>query len=205
MTLLSSFGLAAAMFVLAITPGPGVFATISKALSSGFRHAVPLVMGIVVGDILFLMFAIYGLSMIAETFSVLFIAIKFIGGGYLIWLGISLLRSKVSAVDSADPKLQSSKFSFLAGLSITCANPKVILFYLSFLPTFLDLAVLSTLDIFIVALIVSLVLGLVLLFYAFTAARASLLLKSENAQNKMDKAAGCLLIGTGTVLLSKAW
>ena len=54
MTLMSITGLAAAMFILAITPGPGVFATVSRALSSGFRQAVPVVAGIVIGDLIFL-------------------------------------------------------------------------------------------------------------------------------------------------------
>lgn len=203
MTILSILGLAAAMFLLAITPGPGVFATVSKALSSGFKQAVPVVIGIVVGDLIFLLFAIYGLSMIAEAFSGLFTLIKYIGGGYLIWLGIKLWRSNPSETDIEESNLQSSKYSFFGGLSITLGNPKVILFYLGFLPTFLDLKVLSTLDIVIVAFVVSLVLGAVMLFYAFTASRARLLFKSKSAQNKMNKTAGSVMIGTGVVLLSK--
>jgi threonine/homoserine/homoserine lactone efflux protein len=58
-----------------------VFATVSKALSFGFRHAVLVVIGIVVGDLIFPLFAIYGLAMITETFSRLFVIIKYRGGG----------------------------------------------------------------------------------------------------------------------------
>ncbi len=203
MTIFSILGLAAAMFLLAITPGPGVFATVSKALSSGFNHAVPVVIGIVVGDLIFLLFAIYGLSLIAETFSELFTIIKYIGGGYLIFLGIKLWFSTPSKTDIAELKPQSKKFSFLGGLSITLGNPKVILFYLGFLPTFVDLKTLSNTDIALVAFVVSLVLGSVMLFYAFTASRARQLFKSESAQNKMNKTAGSVMIGTGAILLSK--
>jgi threonine/homoserine/homoserine lactone efflux protein len=192
------------MFLLAISPGPGVFATVSKALSSGFKNAVPVVIGIVIGDLIFLLFAIFGLSMIAETFSTLFTLIKYLGGGYLIWLGIKLWRSNPTKTDIAGLKMQSIKYSFFGGLSITLGNPKVILFYLGFLPTFLDLKILSTLDVAIVVSVVSLVLGSVMLFYAFTASRARLLLfKSESAQYKINKTAGVLMISTGLVLLSK--
>lgn len=204
MTLFSIFGLAAAMFLLAITPGPSVFATVSKALSSGFRHAVPVVIGIVCGDLVFLLFAIYGLSMIAEAFSWLFTFIKYIGGGYLIWLGIKLWRSSPSTLEMTESRSQSRRFSFLGGLSITLGNPKVILFYLGFLPTFLDLQALSNLDIAIVAVVVSLVLGAVMLAYAFMAARARQLFRSETAQNRMNNTAGSVMIGTGAVLLSRA-
>ncbi len=166
MSILSIFGLSAAMFLLAITPGPGVFATVSKALASGFKHAVPVVMGIVVGDLIFLIFAIYGLAAIAETFSALFLIIKYLGSGYLVWLGIKLWRSTPQGVDITVIKPQSGKYNFLGGLSITLGNPKVILFYLGFLPTFVPLDQLSTFDIAIVACVVSLVLGSVMLFYA---------------------------------------
>jgi threonine/homoserine/homoserine lactone efflux protein len=203
MTILSILGLAAAMFLLAITPGPGVFATVSKALSSGFRHAVPVVIGIVIGDLIFLLLAIYGLSVIAETFGSLFTIIKYLGGGYLIWLGIKLWRSNPVKPDITESKSQSGKYSFLGGLSITLGNPKVILFYLGFLPTFVDLNMLSSIDVAVVASVVSLVLGSVMLFYAFTASRARQLFKSESAQNKMNKTAGSVMIGTGAILLSK--
>ena len=203
MTVFSILCLAAAMFLLAITPGPGVFATVSKALSSGFRHAVPVVIGIVAGDLIFLLCAIYGLSMIAETFSTLFTFIKYIGGGYLIWLGIRLWRSSPAKADVARSTRQSSRYSFFGGLSITLGNPKVILFYLGFLPTFLDLNLLSTVDIVIVAFVVSLVLGSVMLFYAFTASRARLIFKSQKAQKIMNKTSGGVMIGTGAALLLK--
>ena len=203
MTILNILGLAAAMFLLAITPGPGVFATVSKALSSGFMHAVPVVIGIVVGDLIFLLLAIYGLSVIAETFGNLFTIIKYLGGGYLIWLGIKLWRSNPIKAEITESKSQAGKYSFLGGLSITLGNPKVILFYLGFLPTFVDLNMLSSIDVAIVAFVVSLVLGSVMLFYAFTASRARQLFKSESAQNKMNKTAGSVMIGTGAVLLSK--
>lgn len=204
MTIFSILGLAAAMFLLAITPGPGVFATVSKALSSGFKHAVPVVVGIVVGDLVFLLFAIFGLSLIAETFSELFTLIKYLGGGYLIWLGIKLWRSNPSKTNITESKSQSRKYSFLGGLTITLGNPKVILFYLGFLPTFVDLKVLSSLDVAIVAFVVSMVLGSVMLFYAFTASQARRLFRSESAQNRINKTAGSVMIGTGAVLLSKA-
>lgn len=203
MTIFSILGLATAMFLLAITPGPGVFITVSKALSSGFNQTIPVVIGIVVGDLIFLLFAIYGLSIVAETFSELFTIIKYLGAGYLLWLGIKLWRSTPLETDISKFKTQSKKLSFLGGLSITLGNPKVILFYLGFLPTFVNLKSLSNTDVALVAFVVSLVLGSVMLFYAFTASHARKLFRSESAQNKMNKAAGSVMIGTGAILLSK--
>jgi threonine/homoserine/homoserine lactone efflux protein len=204
MSLYSILGLAAAMFVLAITPGPGVFATVSKAIAWGFRKTIPVIAGIVAGDLIFLLLAIWGLAAIAEAFGALFLAIKYFGGAYLIWLGVKLWRANPSAIELRGTKAQSGKMSFLGGLSITLGNPKVILFYLGFLPTFVDLTRLRAIDIIIVACIVSTVLGSVMLSYAFAAAHARRLFKAKNSQKYMNQAAGSVMIGTGAVLLSKA-
>jgi threonine/homoserine/homoserine lactone efflux protein len=71
------------------------------------------------------------------------------------------------------------------------------------LPTFLDLPALSSFDIFVVAAVVSLVLGSVMLVYAFMASRARQVFTSEHARTRMNKTAGSVMIGTGAVLLSK--
>lgn len=204
MTALSLLGLAVAMFILAITPGPGVFATVSKAIASGFRQSIPVVLGIVLGDLIFLLFAIYGLSMIAQTFYALFTIIKILGAIYLLWLGIKIWRTSPSALAVTNMNAHSARLSFFGGLSITLGNPKVILFYLGFLPTFVDLTSLNTVDVALVALVVSAVLGGVMLFYAYTASQVSNLLKSGAARQRMNKAAGGIMIGTGLILLAKA-
>ena len=203
MTIINTLGLAIAMFLLAITPGPGVFATVSKALSSGFKNTIPDIMGIVAGDLIFLLFAIYGLAAIAETFNALFALIKYLGAAYLIWLGIRLWRTRALMTGVPEENNHSGKYSFLGGLSITLGNPKVILFYLGFLPAFVNLGALSSIDVAVVALVVSFVLGGVMLFYAFTASRARRLFKSESAQGRMNRVAGCAMITTGTILLTK--
>jgi threonine/homoserine/homoserine lactone efflux protein len=203
MTLLNISGLAIALFLFAITPGPGVFATISKALSSGFKNTVPFIIGIMLGDLILLLLAIYGLSTIAETFNALFLLIRYLGSGYLIWLGIRFLRSSPRNVDIATAKTESCRNLFLGGLSLTLGNPKVIIFYLSFLPAFIRLDTLSTLDVVAVASVASLVLGSVMFSYAYTASSTRKLFKSANAQKKMNKAAGTAMIGTGVLLMSK--
>ena len=203
MTIYSILGLSVAMFLLAITPGPGVFATVSKALSSGFKHSIPVIIGIVIGDLIFLLLAIYGLSAVAETFGTLFVVIKYLGAAYLIWLGIRLWQTHPAKTDIISSEYRSGKYSFLAGLSITLGNPKVILFYLGFLPTFVDLEALSSIDVAIVVFVVSLVLGSVMLFYAYTASRVKVVFKSETAQCWVNRAAGSAMIATGAILIAK--
>ena len=94
MPILSFIGLSIALFVFAAIPGPGVFATVSRSLASGFRPAVAVVSGIILGDIVYLLFAIFGLSFVAQALGEFFIYVKICGGIYLVWLGLKIWFSK---------------------------------------------------------------------------------------------------------------
>lgn len=86
MTIYSAIGFSVAMLILAASPGPGVFATVARALASGFRSALAVICGIVLGDIIFLLFAAFGLSMVARVLGNMFFIVKICGGAYLVWL-----------------------------------------------------------------------------------------------------------------------
>lgn len=204
MTVFSMLGLAGAMFVLAITPGPGVFATVARALASGFKNASFVVLGIVAGDLIFLLLAIYGLSAMAELLGGFFTLVKYLGGAYLIWLGYKIWTSKPNPTQVQGLVELSWKSNFFSGLAITLSNPKVILFYLGFLPTFVNLSALTHVDVMIVALIVSLVLGSVMLGYAYFATRTKSLFSDEENEKRMNRLAGGVMVSTGTLLVVKA-
>jgi len=204
MTALSLFSFAGAMFLLAITPGPGVFATVARALASGFLHASVVVAGIVAGDLVFLLLAIFGLAAVAELMGGFFTLVKFAGAAYLVWLGIGLWRGRVGATEATPIEEISWSSNFLSGLFITLGNPKVILFYLGFLPAFVDLTTLSAADVVMIATVVSVVLGLTMLGYAYAASSARQLFRSPGARQLLNRASGGVMIATGTVLAAKA-
>lgn len=203
MTWFSIIALAGAMFLLASTPGPGVFATLARALTSGFPHAATVVAGIVLGDLVFLLLAIYGLAAIADILGNFFAIVRYAGGLYLIWLGYKIWTSKPEQPEIEGINELSWKANFLSGFVITLGNPKVILFYLGFLPTFLNLSSLTHFDVFIAATVVSVVLGSVLLGYAFAAARARHLFKSPRAMKILNRSSGGVMMATGSVLISR--
>ena len=203
MTLISTLALAGAMLILAITPGPGVFATVARSLASGMKHSSFVVLGIVTGDLVFLLFAIFGLATIAEHLHGLFVFIKYVGAAYLIYLGVKLYLSKPDKVQVDAAADLSWKSNFIAGLFITLGNPKVILFYLGFLPAFVDLAALRGLDIVVIATVVSLVLGLTMLAYAYTASKARYFFQNPRSQRWINRSSGCAMITTGSVLATK--
>ncbi len=203
MDVYSVLALAGAMFILAVTPGPGVFATVARSLASGFFHAAMVVAGIVCGDLLFLLLAIYGLSFIADQLGSLFSLVKYVGGLYLVYLGLRIWFSSPQLSQVQGVRELSWKKNFLSGLVITLGNPKVILFYLGVLPSFLDLQQLSRLDILMTAGVVSLVLGTVLLGYGYAADKTRSLFASRQSLKKLNRCSGAIMITAGSLILAR--
>jgi threonine/homoserine/homoserine lactone efflux protein len=193
-----------AVFILAITPGPGILLVVSRTLAGGLSHAAMTILGIVSADIIFLLLVVYGLQAIAESLSFVFILIKYLGGAYLIWLGISLWRNRNNKISIPKENKKTTILSNLsAGLIITLSNPKAILFYMSFLPAFVDVATLQTLDIIVIAIILCTVIGGVMFFFALSTKKTTQLVKNKSGK-LVQRIAGTMMITTGGILIAKS-
>ena len=192
-----------AMVVLAVIPGPGVFAVVARSMASGLPHGLFTIIGIVTGDFVFIVLAVYGLSAMAEIMGGLFAVVKYFGGAYLIWLGVTLLRTKPEAIELKGVREISWKRNFLSGLIITLSNPKAILFYIGFFPAFMDLKNVSVTDTVTIMAIATLAIGGVMFGYAYMASKARTLFKSVKAKQRMNMTAGSVMLGAGTVLLTQ--
>jgi len=199
LTIYSAIGFSVAMLVLAASPGPGVFATVARALASGFRPSFAVICGIVVGDVIYLLFAVFGLSMVARALGNMFFIVKICGGAYLIWLGVKIWFKKPAPV-TENQNIHSRWGNLATGLVITLSNPKVILFYCGFLPTFLDLTALSLVDLIIVVTIITIVLAGVLGLYAFLASRARRMFTNRQAVRRLNRMAGVVMVGAGLTI-----
>ena len=193
------------MLILAASPGPGVFATVARSLASGFRPALWLIAGIVIGDIIYLMFAVFGLSAFARVFGEFFIIVKICGGAYLIFLGLKIFFSEHFAESPKQVYSENLKSgNVISGLLITLSNPKVILFYCGFLPTFTDLSKLNKNEIIVISVVVTIILSFVLSVYAYAASQARCLLSDRKSRRRMNLAAGGIMIATGAVIATKS-
>lgn len=191
------------MFLLALVPSVSVLAVTARAASSGFRHGVYVTLGIIAGDTVFIVLAIFGLQLLAAALGDAFVFIQYLGGAYLIVLGISLWRSEARAAASATSADASPLSSFMTGLLITLGDQKAILFYLGFLPAFMDLSVMTWLDALIVVVIAAVSVGGVKLGYAYGASRAGARVNVRLGR-VLNIGAGCVMIGVGVFLLLRA-
>lgn len=204
MSIDSLFALFCAMLILAIVPGPAVFAIIARSFSSGKLPAFYMTVGIVLGDYIFIVLALFGLSALAEVMGTAFFIIKYLSAAYLIWLGIKLLRAKTESVDietSTDSRLTSN---FLTGLFITLGNPKAIMFYVGFFPAFINVNEVTFYDTSLIMLAATLAFGSVNMCYSLLAVKARNTFKSPNATSVMNKTAGTIMVSVGTLVAVKA-
>lgn len=177
MTLSAGMALLASMVVLALLPSVSVLAVSARAASAGFVHGAATSVGIIVGDIVYILLALFGLALLTEAMGEWSYLVKYVGGAYLIWMGLRLWKSGGDRI-SAEGQGQSSSLlsSFLSGLLLTLADQKALIFYLGFLPAFIDLSGISYLDAAVIMAITVVSVGGVKLSYAFLAHRAGKML-----------------------------
>src|SRR6478735_5184832 len=134
---LAAFTIAYAIAV--IVPGPGVAAVVARALGGGFRAAFPMVLGILAGDLIYLVFALFGLAAIATWFGPVFLVVRWGGALYLLYVAWQFWTAKPGSEQIGAKRDASRWKTFLSGLALTMGNPKTIVFYLALLPTVVPL------------------------------------------------------------------
>ena len=202
LTLTSITTLFGSMVVLALVPGISALTVTARAAASGFIHGAITAAGIVTGDIVFIIIAVLGLSVLADALGDLFVLVKYLGGAYLVWLGIKLWRTAPHREVTQTRGQDSLLSSFLSGMLITLGDQKAILFYLGFFPAFLDLSSISLIDTCIILAIATVAVGGVKLAYAFTASRASSFTGSRSYRF-INITAGAVMITVGTFLITR--
>jgi threonine/homoserine/homoserine lactone efflux protein len=203
MSIDSLFALFGAMIILAIVPGPAGFAIIARSFSSGKLQAFYMTVGIVLGDYIFIVLALFGLSALAEVMGTAFFIIKYLSAAYLIWLGVQLLRTKAKSIDIETSKDSSLISNLLTGLFITLGNPKAIIFYVGFFPAFINVNEVTFYDTSLIMLAATLAFGSVNMCYSLLAVKAKNTFKSPNATTVINKTAGTIMVSTGALVAIK--
>ena len=130
----------AASSVLLLIPGPTIMLVLSYAISRGRQVALATAAGVALGDLIAMTTSLAGLCALVMTSATLFTALKWIGAGYLVWLGIGMLRSNPHKGLGADIPRQrvSSRAIFGHAMLVTALNPKSIAFFIAFVPQFVE-------------------------------------------------------------------
>ena len=173
----------------------------ARALSGGFPAAWPLALGVVIGDALWPLLAIFGVSWIVSVFAGFMTVLRFVASGVFLLMGIVLIRNADKSI-ATDSRLTRPGMwaGFLAGLAVILGNPKAILFYMGVLPGFFDLTTITGPDMAAIVAISMLVPFAGNLCFALFVDRARRLLASPGALRRTNVIAGSLLILVGLVI-----
>lgn len=131
-------GFIAASLVVLLIPGPGIFYVVARSMSQGYRAGFASAVGLSAGALVHVLAAIAGLSAILAASATAFTIVKIAGAGYLIYLGLRILLSKHPVANVSPTERSSSNRLFVDGVFISVLNPKIALFFLAFLPQFVN-------------------------------------------------------------------
>jgi threonine/homoserine/homoserine lactone efflux protein len=127
----------AAAFVLAVTPGPGIFYVLGRTLAGGRREGIFSSLGTLMGGFVHVFAAALGLSAILAASATAFAVVKYAGALYLVWIGVQMIRTR-NAEFAENAASAPSLHVFRQGMLTEALNPKTALFFLSFLPQFVS-------------------------------------------------------------------
>jgi threonine/homoserine/homoserine lactone efflux protein len=188
----------AASAVLLVIPGPVILTVISYSMAHGRRANIPLVAAVALGDSTSLVFSLLGLGALLATSAVWFWVLKTLGGLYLLFLGIRLLRTGIAPPEpvAVAPSISAWRL-FVNTYLVSALNPKGMVFFVSFLPQFLDPRAQATPQLWILGVTFVVMATTNATLYAVFAGSARRLLESPRAQRGFHLAGGSLLSGAG--------
>ncbi len=197
-----------ATLLLLIIPGPTVVLVLTYALTQGRRVAVASAAGVALGDFIAMTASLVGLGGLVLASSTLFVALKWVGAAYLVWMGIGMIRSAGSAkaIQIEDAPQLSAGAVFRNAAVVTALNPKGIVFFIAFVPQFIRTdAALAPQFAILIATFVSLA-TINVLVYALLADRLRATIRRPSVLAWMTRIGGGVLIAMGvlTATLRKA-
>ncbi|MDX5379395.1 MAG: LysE family translocator [Halomonas sp.] len=188
----------AASAVMLAIPGPTILTVMSYSLASGRRAKVPLIAAVALGDSTALAMSLLGLGALLATSAFWFTAVKWAGGLYLLYLGIKLLRAGASTSVVLTPPESVSRWKLFGNTYlVTALNPKGIVFFVAFLPQFLDTTMPVTPQLWVLAVTFVALATMNATLYALFAASARRLLTTPRAQRGFHLVGGSLLSAAG--------
>jgi threonine/homoserine/homoserine lactone efflux protein len=180
-------------------PGPAVAAVLARVMAQGSAGMVWFIFGLMLGDILWFLIAVFGLAALATLVQPVFFVLKYLGAAYLLYLAWKLWTAPV-AMDAAEPVRGQGAKLFVGGLLITMSNPKTMLFYLAMLPALIDLPGLSTMGMLEIAVTIAIVFAMVFFGLVALAAQVRRLFTSPRAIRIVNRTSGVAMAGAAAAI-----
>jgi homoserine/homoserine lactone efflux protein len=192
-----------ATIVLSLSPGPGVFSSISSGLHHGFRLGLWNGVGMQVANMIMVVIVALGLGTLLMASETLFTAVKWVGVVYLIYLGIVTWRaSPKSFEEDRDDDAHTAREVFMRGFWVNATNPKGIIFFAAIFPQFVDVARPQMPQYFILATTTFAVDLAIMMGYTALAAKVLRVMRDERHLRWVNRGIGGAFVAAGVALAS---
>ena len=189
----------ASCFILSVIPGPSVLVVTSQSIANGWRAALVCIAGELLGGVCLMAASLLGVGAVVAASPLAFLALKWVGVGFLLTLGAKALRTARRPA-SRQPQQAPIRGSFNAGFWTSLLNPKSLVFYLAFFTQFIDTARPLPIQYAILMSTAVAMAGMVLGTYALMATKLRPHISSSAAQRKVSGVSGALYIAGGAMV-----
>jgi len=203
MSLTSLLIFAAALAMASGSPGPSIAALVARVISGGWRGVLPFLAAMWIGEAIWLAFAVFGLAIVAQTFHLAFVALKWAGVAYLVYLAWKMWTAPVVVGDAEMPRADSASKLFFAGMAVTLGNPKIMMFYMALLPAIIELDRVTLVGWAELTATMAAVLIAIDLSWVFAAAQARRFLKSPRAVRIANRISALSMAGAAAAIATR--
>lgn len=197
---------ALALLVAAAVPGPGITALVARSAAQGSAAGAAMTFGLILGDLVFLTLAVFGLTLIASHFSTVFTLVRVFSVTYLLYLAWQFWHATPNTMSAEPVTRRTLMAAAVSGLTITLSNPKPIAFYLALMPLVLDLHQVTTA--IWAGVLVPVTVGVLVIVGSFYVIGASVLrrgLAKPRAQKWLNRGASLAMLGAAGSMLLKTY
>ena len=189
--------------LILILPEPTIILVVSQAIAHGRKAALPLVIGVMLGDLVAMTASLLGLGTVMAASATLFTVFKWLGAAYLIYLGAKLFFSKPGTVDGEIivPSSVSAHSLLRSSFVVTALNPTSIAFFVAFLPQFIDPTKGAGGQFLLYGTTFLVLATLNAALYAIFAVQLKQQIQREKVQRWFNRCGGCALVGAGVVTI----
>ena len=196
----------AAYFLAVATPGPGVAAVVARGLARGLRGAPAFIGGFILGDLFWFLAAALGLSALAQTAHAAFVAVKYAGAVYLLYLAYRLWSAPAQPLTASageDDTTQKPWKLFLGSLALTLGNPKAMIFFIALLPSVVPLESLDWHGQLSIAAAIAIIQPAILGGYVLMATRARTWFRNPRAVKIVNRSSGTLMAAAAVAVATR--
>lgn len=187
-----------------LLPGPAVMLTINNAIQRGLLKSIAGILGIALAILIVAFISATSLGIVLASSAVAFNIIKILGAAYLIYMGIKMLRSKVTNDLSIKKQEASYVRCFIEGFLVSMSNPKAVIFFMSIFPQFINTSKEYVPQFILLATTFSLLVMVIHSIYALSASAVKSKLSSEKSKSVINKIGGGVFVGFGVGLAASS-